>query len=258
MMVYKPKVKKSAYEEAPNGVGTVTLLKNRNIGVKFLEDNDNEFAGKKYKVTDWPNHVNPKNLPGRKWFVRLGNDKKSIFSISPQSGMFTGKVQSFASAEGQPPVPKTKDYTWEGRVISYRYFTVLIEIMDGDEACVGMLMPYVLRYNFDEDEEGNACYTHWGKNAVHTPKLHEFLSLVGAWDQGEVEWEDNILPTLQKRILKAGKTFKFVVKDGWIDTIYEDESFVGESEEESWEDESWDNEPDPETTSSTVDFEWDD
>jgi len=259
--MYQPKRRSVEFKENPSGAAIAQLLKDGNLGIKFSESNENEFAGKKYRISAWPEYVNPQKLSGRTWYIRLDNDNKGIYSIAPQSGMFTGRVQRFTSQEGVPPTPKLKEYTYEGRLVQYYQFVVLIEIVDGDDACVGMTIPYVLRYNFGEDAEGNTEYTFWGKNSKHSPRLHEFLSLVGAWDNGAIKFSDNILPELQRRILKAAKTFKFVIKDGWIDTLYADQ--VSEvSEVAPWDDEEdWDNldptetSPKPVETEST-EFDW--
>ena len=255
-MAYQPKTKESAFEENPNGVAMVQRLKDKSLGIKFSESTGNDFAGKKYRVREWPDYVKPKKVSGRTWRIRLTNDGNGIYSIAPQSGMFTGRVQKIVSKEGEPPVPKFKDYTYQGKLIEYYQFTTLIEIVDGDDACIGMVIPYTLRYNFGEDEDGSVMYTHGGSNAVHTPRLRDFLGLVGAWDKGEMKFSDNLLPKIQKRMLKAAKTFKFVVKDGWIDTIYADHS--DEVEEAPWDDEEdWDNQNPSDTSPKPVESESD-
>ena len=221
-MAYSPKRKATTFEPSPSGVGKISLLKGKKLGVHFSPDNKNDWAGEKFKVSSWPDYVaSPKLLPDRQWYIRLGNDEKSIFAISPTSGMFTGRCVGFSSKEGEPPVPKTSNP--HPQYGSYQFFNALIEITDGDEACVGMTLSYHLRYNFGEDADGLVEYTNWGSDsATHSPRLDEFLGMVGAWDKGEIQFSDNILPTLQKRILRANRSFQFVMKDGWIDTLYED------------------------------------
>jgi len=242
-MAYQPRSRKNdGYKENPKGTARIKWKKNK-LYVWFEDTEENgEFADQKYTVRSWPDHVDPEKLSGT-WYVNLsGKDSEELFGISPLVGMYTGKVFRFISQEGQPPVPKQKKYTYNGKEISYQYFTVLIEIIDGDRPeAKGMLIPHVLRYNFGPIEDKNdeeyemTEYTFDGSKAVHTPKLREFLYLVGAWDKGPIKYTDNILPILQKRILKAGKTFKFIVKDGWIDNIYED--FAAGAIEDDWDDE---------------------
>ena len=242
-MAYQPRSRKNdGYKENPKGTARVKYKKGKLlVWFEDIEENG-EFADKKYVVRSWPDHVDPKTLSGT-WYVNLsGKNSDELFGISPLVGMYTGKVFRFASPDGQPPVPKQKKYIYNGKEISYQYFTVLIEVVDGDRPeAKGMLIPYVLRYNFglvedkDDEEYGMVEYTFDGSKAVYTPKLREFLHLVGTWDKGPIKHEDNILPTLQKRILKAGKTFKFIVKDGWIDNIYED--FAAGAIEDDWDEE---------------------
>jgi hypothetical protein len=83
-----------------------------------------------------------------------------------------------------------------------------------------------------------------------TKELEEFLSLAGAWNRGPMEWSDNILPALEKRILRADKSFSFLMKDGWIDTLYEADE---PEESEDWEEES--EEPSKESAPEVADDE---
>lgn len=233
--MYKPKRAESAFAPNPNGVATLHLLKDEKVGVIFSEENKNDFAGKRYKVGEWPDYMTPKLVTdGREYYVRLGNDGKTIFSISPQVGVFTGICQGFAAKADTAPAPKEKT----GKYGAYLQFTALMEIVDGDPACLGMIVPYFLRYNFGEDEDGNVMYTHWdGDNAIHSPKLDEFLSITGAWADGPIQFTDNILPVLQKRILRQNMKFQFVMKNGWIDSLVElMQPRVTEVSDPAWED----------------------
>ena len=107
--MYSPKKADTNFAPSPNGVATLHLLEGRKIGVIFSEKNENDFAGKRYQVSDWPNYMKPKLVAdGREYYVRLGNDGKTIFSIAPQVGVFTGICQGFAAKENEVPVPKEK------------------------------------------------------------------------------------------------------------------------------------------------------
>ena len=248
-MVYRPARRKVEFND-PKGIARIKQGKKKGtLIVWFSEDNDNDFAGKKFKVAEWPDFIQKTEaLEGKEWYIRLNNSEDGIYSISPQSGMFTGKVQKFSSSENSPPVPKLIErVSSEGKPYSYLQFIALIEIVDGDKSCIGMVMPYYLRYNFAEKKEtdeygkkGEAEYTDWGSaSAKHTPKLDEFLVIAGAWDAGPVKFEDNILPKLQKRISKVSKTFKFVVKNGWIDTLYADSSTqIDNDDDPFWEEDA--------------------
>ena len=110
---------------------------------------------------------------------------------------------------------------------------VLIGITN-DCPAKGMTVPYTLRYNFGEDEDGNVCYTKWGAQSKHTPLLDEFLTVTKAWDDGPIPFTDNILPVLQKRILRKNASFQFVMKDGWINTLLDSDEPVGEPKQTTW------------------------
>lgn len=156
-----------------------------------------------------------------KWWVSVNEELTKIYSIRPVEGLFEVKVEKFASAEGQPPAPKTT----QGK-FPYSYFTVILVIVSGEEK--GMRIPYRLRYNFtDEYEfvvEGEPAkqvvtYSKLGKNSVHTPILIEFMDVTGAWARGAMPYRDNILPTLEKRILEQGKVFKVILHEGQVKSI---------------------------------------
>ena len=165
-----PKRGQSNYADSPSGVAKIVLLKDKETGDKNLGVlyTDGDWKGEKFKVSEWPDYVKPKILPGKDWFVRLNSKKTVIFSISPIEGVFKGRCIGFAAKEGQPPVPKTSKPTKYG---SFQYFTALVEIIEGD--CKGMVLANVLRYNFCQGDDGKVEYSNWGSDdAVHSPKLH--------------------------------------------------------------------------------------
>jgi hypothetical protein len=236
----------------------VKLIKNRRLEVHFLDSNENEFAGKTYTVSDWPENIkNPKLLPGNEWNIKLNNDEKSIYSISPQNGQFLVKVKKFVSKEGVPPTPKfMRDWKYPDHV-----FFVLLEIVGGLESCIGMEILLMVPYRFDEDEDGNTKYTKWNDRS-NTVKTDQFLTYSGGWDVGALKFDDNLLPAFQKRILKADKTFGVIVKNGFVDYMISGQSSENpETDKENWADDDWDNldptetSPKPVETEST-EFDW--
>ena len=50
-------------------------------------------------------------------------------------------------------------------------------------------------------------------------QLDNFIMATKAVVDGPIPYSDNILPTLQKRILRKEAEFKFIMKDGWINNI---------------------------------------
>ena len=234
-MAYTPNREETVYDDPPNGEAIVKLIKNKKMQVKFLDTNKNEFAGKQYKVSEWPDGINPKQLPGNNWKIRLNNDGKGIFSISPYNGQFKVKVKKFVSKEGEPPAQRYMD-KW--KYPDYVFF-VILEIVDGEKACIGMEIFLMVHYRFDEDEDGNVKYTKWNERS-NTVQTDRFLRLSGAWDKGALEFEDNLCPAFQKRILKADKTFNVSMENGFVaymsgngsDEIDDDDPFWEEDAEE--------------------------
>lgn len=214
MAGWKPKRSESAgFDANPNGIATVKLLKNKRLGILFSEGG--EFAGKKYKVSEWPEHINPKLLPGAEWYIKLNGKGDEIFAISPQDGFFQVKVQKFVSKEGEPPAPRyMKNWQYPDWV-----FYVLLEVVSGLEAAVGMTIIYQLPYRFEEGEDGLAQYSKWNEKS-NTLKLDEFLEYADAWKSDQpLMFSDNLLPLLQKRVLKAGNTFGVFLKGGYVDYV---------------------------------------
>jgi hypothetical protein len=223
MAKYRPKRVEPQYDQGERGHAQVRY-KGKYILVRFDEtENVHKFRKlKKYK----------KMTPG-KWNVRLNGDETEIYSFVPVSGNFKGKVSSFVGGDDGPQ-PKTKYVDFHKKdgthvKYDYDYFTVLIEILEPEKQA-GVEVPYILRYNLLEDEDGMVGLMSKGSR---TKELAEFLDLAGAWNRGEMEWSDNVLPEFEKRILRADQPFHFLMKDGWIDTLYE----ADEPEEaDDWED----------------------
>jgi len=150
------------------------------------------------------------------FMVTMSKDLEKLYSIRPINGVF--KVTTFRFVKDANDVPVIKQHPkWD-----YQYFTVMLQIVDGNYK--GLEIPYTLHYNFGEfvDLEGNhvVAYTKVGANSKHTPRLREYLTFAGAWEEGALAYKDNVLPDLETRILKARKTFNVIVKDGWIDSIF--------------------------------------
>jgi hypothetical protein len=195
--------------------------------------------------------------PGR-WYVRLSSDESEIYSYHPWSGNFKGKVAEFAAKEGEPPVPRLKDvdfYNDKGKHIkySYYYFIVLIEILE-PKKLAGLLVPHRLNYNFLEakDEQDRSIVGLMSKGN-RTKDLAEFLKITGADKGKHMKWKDNILPVLERRILRIDNSFNFIIKDGWIDTLYQ-------TDEPDPAEDNWDEDDVPEeepAEEDTGELDWD-
>lgn len=237
-MAYRPNRRSN---ESPYGRGKLAFRKKGGewqCQVQFSVDQETPFAGRNYRVEKWPDWVKPKKVSSHEWNIRLGQNE--IFALSPWKGMFEGKVIGIAAKEGKKPTPKLKEYNFDGKDVSYLQFTILIEITNGLAGTIGATVPCTLRYNFGEDAEGNVEYTHYGANSKHSPRLDAVITAAGVWDEGEVKFSDNILPKLEKRMLKAGHTLAFQIKDGWINADSVDR--VGGIDDTEEDDPLWDDE----------------
>lgn len=227
-MAYKPPVQKSA-GRGPKGKAKVEV-KNDKVRVHLQEiGKDGEIISHEPFVLDKENC--PESVRPGIWFVGMSEDMTKMYQIHPYSGMFEGHVKGFSAAKDKTPSPKVIP----GKFGDYAVFYTLIEI-DSPEAN-GMVLSYQLPYNFIEMEQEVKSevkkvvgFSH--PKSAFTVNLIEFLDTVGAWERGPMAYSDNILPKLEKRILEQAKHFKFVVKNGYIDTIY-DASELPESEEVS-------------------------
>ena len=228
MAKYKPKRVEPTYEQGERGFAQVRI-KNKKIYIKFRETGN---------VHKFPRTKSFRKLTPGKWNIRLNGDETEIYSFAPISGNFRGKVSSFVGGDDGPQ-PKTKYVDFvrkDGKHIKYDYdyFTVLVEITE-PEKLAGVEVPLVMRYNFLEAKEDEESVVGLMSKGSRTKELEEFLDLVGAWNRGPMEWSDNILPDLEKRILRADQPFMFLMKEGWIDTLYAADE---PEESEDWEEES--------------------
>ena len=157
------------------------------------------------------------------FYVKLSSDKSKIESMSPQRGKFRVVVDSFPAREGEQPTPYT--------VVNQKYnsssekFNVLLKIVS--EKYNGMPILLILPYYwFDEAEAevGGVMRSVVGLKVPKKPspghkQLKAFLSASGALKFGHIKWSDNILPTLQKYILRAATEFVVRLENGFVDTI---------------------------------------
>jgi hypothetical protein len=194
------------------------------------------------KVYKFKRTRNTAKLRPGKWFVQLDGDNSEIFSFHPWSGNLKGKVSEFSSRENEEPVPKLKNvdyYNNEGKHIkySYYYFVVIFEILE-PKKYAGISVPFRLNYNFLEAKnDQNESIVGLMSKGNRTKDLAEFLRISGADNGVEIEWSDNILPELEKRILDADQSFMFIIKNGWIDTLYEVDEPESAEDELSWDEE---------------------
>ena len=223
-----PKVEPK-YKDGERGEAQVKGNK-KTIKMRF-EKSKNTFSFRRTRAT--------KNLRPGRWYIQLSGDESEIFSFHPWSGSFKGRVKEFAAKDGEVPVPKTKnvDFTKDDGThikYQYQYFMVILEVIEPTKLA-GVTIALRLNYNFLEakDEQGRSIVGLMSTGA-RTKDLGDFLKIAGA-DTKPMKWKDNILPVLEKRILNADREFHFIVKEGWIDTLYTMDEPVTEDEAD-WDD----------------------
>lgn len=208
MCAYKMPVIKTG--GGPTGVAKVVFSSDgKAVKVTFV---DSEVYGKPIVLK---RDNCPDNLRPGEWYIGLNANKDEIRSWRPVNGMFKAKVQKFTSQPDKPPVPQVHPQ-WE-----YQYFTVLFELISPKDV-KGCIVPNNYRYHFGQftNEDGKEIVGLTHNKSKYTPQLADFLYATGALDRGDIAYKDNILPILEKRILKADKVVNIVLKDGWVNTIF--------------------------------------
>lgn len=203
-MAYKPKVVQGQFARGNSGIATVKMSGDKSkVKVVFEAD------GKELITSEFP-----EGLKAGKWYITLDSNNKKVFGYRPVNGLFVGKVNKFIARNDEPPAPQTHI----GKDWSYQYFTVLLEITQGENK--GLMLPCILRYNFaeaQEDDKTVVAYAHI--KSKYTPMLMEFCDCAGVWEKGPMPFKDNILPYMEKRVMHEAKEFQFVLKGGWVDSF---------------------------------------
>jgi len=221
-MGYTPKKVKVKSGYGPRGIAKIQI--NKKLGKARVTFKDKKFDTGSNEI-DLNLNECPDNVRPGIYIVSMSANGSTMYSIAPVEGAFVGKVDHFAAKEGEKPAPKTHDK------YHYQYWTVVLKITQGDEK--GMEVPFTLRYWFMpvEEEIKGKTYTTVGIE-VHDSKYYiplvDFLKVTGVWEQGPIQYTDNILPTLEKRMLDADKEFGFLVKEGFVREIiktHSDEEF---------------------------------
>lgn len=176
--------------------------------------------GAKDKVYTLDKEECPSYVQNGTFFVSLNADGSKMYGMRPRMGLFKAKVKEFVAAKDKEPMPKTK--TAPDGSYTYMTFSVLVEITEGE--CKGMVIPVNLPYNFQEAQKdipgrGMQSVTQISHpKSKRTPKLIEFLDATGIIKK-DIPWKENLLPLMQRMILKEDRQFQIIVKDGWVDSI---------------------------------------
>ena len=219
---YRPKVVKESDSKGDNGIAALTWSDTK-CKIEFEE------LDTVYKVLreDLPEYAQEWSLDAA--FVTMNGDNETVFSMRPVSGVFTVRTTGF-SRQGdadEPPAPQQRT----GKYGVYYTFNALLEIVKGKFQ--GAIYPFYLYYKF-ADYDGVVGIKGDGASSM---KLMDYLDCVGVWEEGEIEFDDNILPVLEKRIKKAKKMFQIVVKKGYVESVLEVEVETDEEPEPEEEEE---------------------
>lgn len=179
----------------------------------------------KFPADKLPDNIKGKLLKGKLQFA-MNQRKDQIYSIIPAEGAFKAKFDSFQTGKDEK-LPQPHHITGKGTNQSgqeypkdYWQFTALCRIMEGDFE--GFVVPYFLRYDPFYMGNENGQQIAGIKMTKHGERLLEFMDTLGVTDN-PLPWSDNLLPELQKRILKADRIFRIVIKKGYIDSVLSEE-----------------------------------
>jgi len=197
--------RKTVSGRGPQGIAKVQVSPDRQlVKINFKEGGEHVLKMKECQKGTRPGI----------WYIGLNMSKDKMYSIRPVDGMFTGKTLKFASPKDKPPTPKEDNF-------GDLRFTVILEITDGSKAR-GMQVPLTLKYWFYEemDEQGRKVVgLEQHPKSKYWPIFEGYIIASGA-DERPLPYKDNILPMLETVILRADRSFKFTMQDGWVNSIY--------------------------------------
>ena len=215
MSKYTPQRTKGDFQQGERGMAIVKVNREKGLANIAFRDGGTHTV----KLSECPD-----TLQAGKWVVQMNGEEDCVFGFRPIAGQFEGRVTSFVSGEDEVPVPKTKHVSFtnqKGKKIKYDYdyFTVILTISSPAKH-KGIEVPFTLRYKFGEaqDEEGESCVGI--ESGKYGDMLSEFLDLTGVWKMGKMAWKSNVLPAVEKRILHNKQFFGFIMKEGWVDSLF--------------------------------------
>lgn len=206
------KTKESSGGKKLRGVAIVKVLDNGVVRLAFKDDPETLYE---FDPVDAPENVRKGT-----WFVSLSGNGEKFYSFSPISGVEKNRFVKFAAAKDQLPAPKEYSYTGKdkasGKEFTSKYmaFTAIHVVTEGKNA--GIQFAIFLRYYFAE-VDGEVAIDHL--KSPHTATLMRWLDATGAFDKGPMNYSENILPALEKRLLKANHELVAIFVDGNVDSI---------------------------------------
>jgi hypothetical protein len=224
---------KQTFKKGPQGTSNVVVNTEKElVRVSFIDGDD---EGTTFKV-DLDNC--PESVKTGRFFVSLSGKGDTVYSIRPVIGTFIVKFVRWARAANTPATPKEM----VGKFGPYQAMTALLKIFKGDNT--GMEIPLFLNYKFVDDGAGNAAIPTSEKSGTAAERLINFLEATGVLDD-VIPYTDNLLPMLEKKILKKDQPFSVHMKEGFVDFISSLEGVeVGGTDPEETDEDATDTDPD--------------
>ncbi len=168
--------------------------------------------------------------------ISLSSDNTSVVNFHPANGQFRVRVLAFPAKEGENPKPKV--YTG-GKFGDMIKFNTVLEIISPEEI-KEITFPMQLFYEkfvpmIIEGNEQIVGFSSPPGNSKHCDMLSDFCDATGMWEFGAIEWSENILPELERRILRLEREFNVVLNGGWVEHIYEIADYEDENGSVPWE-----------------------
>lgn len=157
------------------------------------------------------------------FMVSMAENGKKVYGVRPINAVVKLKFKEFPAKKDSEPAPKTHN----GKFGAYQTFSAVFEIVDGEFK--GMEVPGSFPYDFVMTEEEIQGKMHEvinakkKKDSKNNDRLWDFLQVTGLATK-TMPWKENVLPTLQKYILRDGKVFSGAIREGWIDSLYSEEA----------------------------------
>lgn len=275
-MSYRPPRQKSEFERGDRVIGKFRPVKiEGEKGVKVLwRTDEGEVRQKAVKLSNVFEDTRKdiiqvvKNDYEGEFVITFNVDGSSVVNFHPSNGQFKVKVSEFISAEDEPPKPKV--YT--GKYGDMVKFNVLLELtepeaLEGIEFVHQMFYEKFVSIENPETGETETGFSSPPGKSKHCDMLADFCDATGVWEFGAIPWSDNILPELERRIMRLEREFMVILNGGWVEHIYEIADYDADEtdpvkEEMSWieddEEEAEPSEEEPQDEDDDEMFDWPD
>lgn len=160
----------------------------------------------------------PPYIKSGQWRVRLSSTGDKMFDAIPADEVLKCQFSGISHKENEQPAPKL---VTGGKYEDYLQFIMNFVVVDGPYK--DLHIPMFLRYHFGPtDDSGRQVVAYTHPKSKYTEMLDKVLTAIGIWTAPMV-WQDNILPVIQKRAMKAvqeqNTIVTLVLTDGYVSNI---------------------------------------